>query len=424
MDTNEQRIISAMEKANTMIRHMEEALSNLDRKLATKFSIFEPTKCDERTMSKIIRLLLDPRGSHGQGQLFLETFLEHLHKSFPDKGKITKFLDRDLKGATVICEACADGRFIDVFVTAGDRKFGIENKLWADDRKDQVKDYLKHVDFLIYLSIDGKLPSSIKLIECKKAIDDGRLLIMQYECSSRPSQDNIPEKSAIADFSDWLKRCEQIAESDKVRWYLREVLQLINTVFYGRSPFMSDSILTEILLKHKDVTEAFADLLDCQNDLTNKLVGNFCIKLKEKFEAALKPLAEEWKMVEYNAPTTQSPKGGGKPIINIMSLQGGVENFEVLFWDIENRNMLFRWNSQNTEHCEKFQEIFDSKGDFHKYGDACKQFPVFYDFRKPTALKKLNEFYHDRDDASELAGVTNDLVKKTILFLQSIKGNH
>ena len=92
---NSSMIISAMKKANTMIGYMEAMRSNFDRKLATKFSIFEPTGYDERTISKIIRLLLDPKGGHGQGSNFLKEFLKYLCETLPNNNKITGFKNPD-----------------------------------------------------------------------------------------------------------------------------------------------------------------------------------------------------------------------------------------------------------------------------------------------------------------------------------------
>jgi len=434
---NFDEIITAMAKAKALIGRIETLRSNLDREWATQFSIFEPTGSDERTFSKIIRLLLDPKGSHGQGSLFLKAFLEHLYETFQDNDKIKNFLNLDLKKATVVCDSpTGKGRFIDVTVKIEDKKFGIENKHWFKDLDDQVSNYLEAVDFLVYLSIDRKSPHdrSIPKTECEKAIHDGRLLLMHYECSQQPSRDmeNISEERPIADFSEWLKRCEQIAKPDKIRWYLGEISQRINTYLYGRSPFMSDAILNkeDVLLDNKDATNAFLELYPLYWDLAKKLVDNFCSRLKGKFDTELKlePLAGKWEMGRCNtSPSEKGTHHGGEIIISI--IRRGVENeqFSVFFYENYYREMFFQWESKDTSHHTKFLNSFNTAflNSFNaatkdsNEGCAWIRFPE-RDFRTLPTVKKLYEFYKDQHETSELAGITRELVERSIDFLKKI----
>ena len=52
--------------------------AELDRHLARRFNVFDYLRTDELGLSRVIADLLDPRATHGQGELFLETLLERI----------------------------------------------------------------------------------------------------------------------------------------------------------------------------------------------------------------------------------------------------------------------------------------------------------------------------------------------------------
>ena len=47
----------------------------LDRALAQRFNVFDYVREDESGLSRIVKDLLDPEASHGQGAMFLQTLL-------------------------------------------------------------------------------------------------------------------------------------------------------------------------------------------------------------------------------------------------------------------------------------------------------------------------------------------------------------
>ena len=50
----------------------------IDKQQATKFNVFELIEPDENKLSDILADLLDPKGSHGQGDLFLRLLFKQL----------------------------------------------------------------------------------------------------------------------------------------------------------------------------------------------------------------------------------------------------------------------------------------------------------------------------------------------------------
>jgi hypothetical protein len=112
--------------------------------------------------SKFIAMLLNPKGVHKHADKFLKLFLNQL--------QIDGF---DYNGATVKCEKIANGRRrIDIAIWNHTQFLVIENKLGANDRDNQLRDYYnfalaeKKSDenvFVIYLTKYGISPSNNSL---------------------------------------------------------------------------------------------------------------------------------------------------------------------------------------------------------------------------------------------------------------------
>jgi len=99
---------------------------------ATRFSPFTIFDPDENTLSRVVAELLDPLGSHGQGLLFLNALLAAI-----DLPRLNR-----LDPVRVRREAMTRARRrIDIVVETSRYVIGIENKPWAVQQKDQLRDY-------------------------------------------------------------------------------------------------------------------------------------------------------------------------------------------------------------------------------------------------------------------------------------------
>ncbi len=98
--------------------------SELNRKLAHEFNIFDFLRDDEIGLSQIIAHLLNPLASHGQGTFFLQHFLK-----FTTKETDWEYLDS--KTVNVETEhSTYEGRRIDIYVEISREKpfvLAIEN---------------------------------------------------------------------------------------------------------------------------------------------------------------------------------------------------------------------------------------------------------------------------------------------------------
>ena len=159
---------SELEQFFTTVDHLvdvaEKQQRRLDKRLATGFNVFRLIEPDENKLSDILANLLDPKGTRGQGDLFLRLLFEKLELG---AGAVST------ENAVVQREALTHGisnyrRRIDVLVKAG-TFLAIENKLDSLEQPDQIKDYLEHLrqeagdreNCLIYLTPDGRQPKSL-----------------------------------------------------------------------------------------------------------------------------------------------------------------------------------------------------------------------------------------------------------------------
>lgn len=227
------------------------AQKRLDRLAATKFSVFHYFQENENLISGIFADLLRPDGSHGQGATFLKLFLKEIElgkrnerekasgrdDKHPPKGASIRGLKdyKPLEPCTVWTEYAAlvktkDGkplrRRIDIVLKfeSGNKLLGVENKPWAYEQCDQVQHYL---DFLqedddraciLYLSGDGSDSKTIKGASVK------HYLTVPYGYARKG-----------ASVAHWIAQCHAHCRADRVRWFLNELREYIDRMFYAES---------------------------------------------------------------------------------------------------------------------------------------------------------------------------------------------
>lgn len=138
----------------------EQTIRREKYKRGESFNIFKACGVDhyEVTHSSIIAEFLNPKGSHGQGTLFVEAFIEKL--------KLQDF-DFSLNDIVVSTEyVIPNGRF-DIIIYNGDKQaIIIENKIYAQDQWMQLKKYDDYAKDkysngyrIVYLTLDEHLPT-------------------------------------------------------------------------------------------------------------------------------------------------------------------------------------------------------------------------------------------------------------------------
>ncbi|RKO65477.1 hypothetical protein CKA54_00745 [Campylobacter sp. P255] len=115
------------------------------KKGMSDINIFEALGVEykENYHSKFIAYLIDPHGDHYQ-ELFANEFLKKLG-GYTKAKKFKNLTAYDIE--SVETEACIkDSRRIDILISLKDKRYIImENKLYAKDQPNQLKDYVKHI---------------------------------------------------------------------------------------------------------------------------------------------------------------------------------------------------------------------------------------------------------------------------------------
>jgi hypothetical protein len=107
--------------------------------LAEKFSPFIYLDIAEPKLSSITADLLQPDGSHGQGDAFLRAFLRVI--GIADRGAPVQIR---VEQPTRFIESIQ--RRVDIKLCWSDFIVGIENKPWALDQVNQLEDYINDLD--------------------------------------------------------------------------------------------------------------------------------------------------------------------------------------------------------------------------------------------------------------------------------------
>ena len=206
-----------------------DAAESADRELRLRvgsgFNVFDWIEPQENDLSRIMRDLLDSQGSHGQGDIFLQAALDKLFQ-LPTDIKASEF-----SHSIVITEAPTyDGRRIDILIDAKSRlsSIAIENKPWIGESQEQLEDYAKYLRqrhsgrsfCLIFLhGPNNAEPKSLKK-ETRAALEfERRFQTIPYYSPSGAS------------LHQWLIRCAEICQADKVRWFLRDFASYVADQF-------------------------------------------------------------------------------------------------------------------------------------------------------------------------------------------------
>jgi hypothetical protein len=200
------------------IARAEKQQRELDRKEATRFNVFDLIEPDENKLSDVLKLLLDPKGSHGQGDLFLRLLLDKLGFG----SRVQRTADARVQREAPTHALRNQRRRLDVLVEAG-VLLAIENKVDSAEQENQVKDYLEHLarsaarrqqpHVLIYLTPEGHKPDSLKAAELKVEQDSGQLRCWSYQ----------------RDLCAWLEDCRQHCKAQKIQCFLSDFITHIAT---------------------------------------------------------------------------------------------------------------------------------------------------------------------------------------------------
>ena len=259
------------------------AQEEMDRRAATKFSIFDYFHERETDLSRIFKGLLDPSDAHGQGELFLSLFLkETLRDDYSPPS--------NLHDCKVHLEySTHERRRIDIVLEMPDNHWiGIENKPWAEEQEKQVEAYIEYLQdkvkksrtaWILYLSGDGSKPETLP--------DNPEL---KNRCRTVPYRKNGTGGS----LENWIEQCWRDCEAERVRWFLKDLLEYIQQNFKKENQVMAQDVIVDTTKEFIKSNEKYLSLA-LQVEKAMPLVKQELIK--GVIESARKCL-EEWREKE------------------------------------------------------------------------------------------------------------------------------
>jgi hypothetical protein len=188
----------------------------IDKYLSTDFNFINLISPDENKISDLLKILLEPNGIHGQGEIFFKLFIDKLSQYSHQEININNY-----KKISIYREKTTDkGRRIDLFIKSKNFVIAIENKRWAKEQEKQLDDYFKFLEknyenfILIFLTATKREPQSIS----SKNKNSNKFINVSY------NEFLVP----------WLEECYKNCESQKVKFFIKDFIDWIKTNFKER----------------------------------------------------------------------------------------------------------------------------------------------------------------------------------------------
>jgi hypothetical protein len=220
--------VSQFTRGFGQVRAALEALANLERhsqqELASRFNLFRVLGVETRerqTHSAFLAELFRPNGTHGQGHLFLEVFLQYCWNKFESFPR----LDSSIETAhwDVDCEKPVYEGQLDIVVEAPKLKFlmVVENKIGALEQEDQIRRYQSWLSrqrydrrVLIYLTPDGRRATTAAgedYFRLSYAKD-----IVEWLGSTLPNVKAPRVREAVTQYRDLIRGLFPLGEEEKI----------------------------------------------------------------------------------------------------------------------------------------------------------------------------------------------------------------
>jgi len=277
----------------------------LDRETGRRFSVFDLFRTDEPATSRLLDVLLDPKGTHGQGALFLRLFINRFVPEWRDT-----FSCGLAKPATT-------KELIDVAISDNEHWLGIENKIFgAPEQKRQSDRYLDALrdasgqsqsgDYrLVYLSPKGEPPTEYSLTKEGKERHLGRFVIgawVRPDAAADAAQEGATGSDTasfvcVENGLDWLTDCENNCRADNVRWFLRQFQALIHKKLVREEEFsMTGNAIVALALRSIDNLDAALRIGDQFQQIRQRVAVAILSNVNRRLEQWVQQNSGDWEL--------------------------------------------------------------------------------------------------------------------------------
>lgn len=300
-----------LEKVAQIINH-ENKIRKIKGEDFNIFSILNMEHNETNTHSSFIAELLNPKGKHHMGDVFLKLFLEIIYcNKKKSRVEIDKVLTRNVQVKTehhisqINNENITGGR-IDILLKFGDEYISIENKIYASDQNNQLERYFNFNlgrNTVLYLTLDGRSASAIS---CGKLKDDN------YECISYSYH-----------IKKWLEDCLKYTSDQPI---LRESIKQYLIIVKKLTHQMDDTSKEELQQAILSNLEA-ADIIAHNYEKTKNIIKD---EFRDYVIDKLRPITEKYNLEVWKGDSIESkhaqiwitPQNNRNPVARF-----GIESF-------------------------------------------------------------------------------------------------
>ncbi|MGI5907458.1 MAG: PD-(D/E)XK nuclease family protein [Christensenellales bacterium] len=267
------------DRLNEAVKILRERKEEVEKAPGARFNVFSVLRMERReveTHSLFLYELLNPEGSHGCGDLFLQQFCEIV---LPQScfGKGDKYVAREV--------AFSESSRPD-FVIEDERACAIiEMKIDAGDQTGQLTryaDYRNGDAILYYLTLDGRSPSENATRGMDKGESEDLLFKKKNENGERKVR--IVCISFKDDIKGWLKACTDQIEYPNVKEVCKQYASLCDVLARN---FKEDSKIMK-LIETKEQYKAVLALRKEMPNVRKTILLDFFTRLQTKLEGAFK----------------------------------------------------------------------------------------------------------------------------------------
>lgn len=333
---------------------------------ANRFNPFRFLRKDELGLSAILAFFLNPKETHGQGDIFLNSFLKklklHHFLSYDDVYvEVEKTID-DKRRQDIFLQGILNGKLQWVLA--------IENKLnWAGEQPKQIANYLSYLEnyklgrnyFLMFLPVKSYDPTTIDAEVWQKSVKSRNAIVWDANL-----------------IIEWLE--DVIVIAPEIQSFVRFFIKYLKENVMNQN--INSSLLATEIVKESQLIKMSIDILNSKNDILQLLMLELQNHLAEKFYSSYS--RDKW-IAEFNQYYMESKDF---PILSFqrkdkwqefsIKIQFNNPNFNGLFFGLDCRNLvnetkyeefIFKKLGLNEELkiCNLSSNRFDDKWTYWKY---------------------------------------------------------
>lgn len=283
-------IQNLLNQVNLISKHYDR-ISSLTGEKFNIFSIMSMERNEVYTHSAIISELLNTNGSHGQGDVFLDLFINEINKRFENDENKIPYLRNSIsyKESTIkdyIPNEPSGGR-IDIYVTNNSQSIIIENKIDAESQPDQL---LRYYNYAIKRYKDNFWLFYLQKTKNQHTVED-----LNYSCGINDNRNNSKEtKQKIIKITyedeilNWLNEClKYTANLPIIRETINQYIYLLNKITNKTNNKAMATDIIDIIAGNPEYVKAIETLYETigkneYHDLKIKLVTNLIKRLEQK----------------------------------------------------------------------------------------------------------------------------------------------